>query len=412
MYLKYAIIITLFLSNYCFAQSQTANLIERAKAIHNQVITIDSHLDTPLNLMRSNFDLSVKHEIGRRGGRFDLPRMKEGGLDAAFFAVFTGQGARNPEAHLKVKNKALKILDKIHEVTKENEEQVELAYSSDDIKRLAGENKSAIVIGMENGYPVGHNITLVKTYFDLGIRYITLCHTKNNDICDSSTDESGPEFHGLSPFGDSVVTEMNRLGIMIDVSHVSDETVLDVLKLSKAPIIASHSCVKALRDHPRNLSDSLIQTIAEKGGVVQVCIMSDYLKNIEQNPERKIRRDQLRNEYGSYNEMSPERRKEFFQKLEKLEKEHPQKLATVSDFVDNIDYIVELVGIDYVGIGSDFDGGGRIDGCRDVSEMPNITIELVKRGYSEEQIRKIWGGNFLRVFTEVEKTAERLTSSN
>lgn len=398
------IFITLFI--VILSCSQTEQLKEKALKIHQDVITIDSHMDTPLNLMRGNFDLAQRHEAGRSGGCFDLPRMKEGGLDVAFFAAFIGQGPRTAEGNQKAKDKVLSIINKIHESVNDNTEIVALAYSTLDIIDQAKQKKSTIVIGMENGYPLGQDITLLQKYYDLGVRYITLCHTMNNDICDSSTDEAGPEFNGLSDFGESVVKEMNQLGIMVDISHVSDETVLDVLHTSEAPVIASHSCAKALCDNPRNLNDSLLIKIAEKGGVVQMCLFSGYLKEIEQAPERKIKRDQIREQFGDYAALTPEERKEMFKAIEKLDQEYPQKLATISDLVDHIDHVVEVAGIDYVGIGSDFDGGGRIADCKDVSELPGITIELVKRGYNEEEIRKIWGGNFLRVFSEVENIAK------
>ncbi len=220
---------------------------------------------------------------------------------------------------------------------------------------------------MENGYPVGTDLSLIKTYYDLGARYITLCHWANNDICDAATDPAGPEHNGLSTFGRQVVAEINRLGMMIDISHASDKTVRDVLEESTAPIIASHSSARAVYDHPRNLSDELLRMIGEKGGVVQATI--EYVKA-----------------HASY--------------------DRPE-LPTVAEFVDHIDHIVNIAGIDHVGIGTDFDGGGELSDCYDVSEMGNITRELVKRGYTAKQIQNIWGGNLMRVFKNVQEAAER-----
>jgi membrane dipeptidase len=382
---------------------------KKAAEIHERILTIDSHTDTPMRLLRSDFDISVRHEPGRKGGLVDLPRMKEGGLDAIFFAVFIGQGQRDAESNEKAKNRALEIHHKIHESVEKNANLAGIALTPEDAYRLQSEGKRAIYIGMENGYPVGKDLSLIKEYYDLGTRYITLCHTKNNDICDSSTDDDGPEHGGLSEFGTAVVREMNRLGIMVDISHISDDAVMDVLEISTAPVIASHSCARAVCDNPRNLNDDLLKLIAENNGVVQVCLLSDYVKKIQQDSVREKAVKELRSEYKNYSKMSEEEKEKIWQKWEMLNEKYPKKMATVSDFVDHIDHIVKVAGIDYVGIGSDFDGGGGLADCRDVSQMGNITLELVNRGYSEEEIEKIWAGNFMRVFKEVEKRAQKPT---
>jgi membrane dipeptidase len=252
---------------------------------------------------------------------------------------------------------------------------------------------------------VGHDISLVQKFYNLGVRYITLCHTKNNDICDSSTDPNGPEYQGLSPLGEQVVAEMNRLGMIVDVSHISDEAFYDVLEKSAAPVMASHSCARAFCDNPRNLDDAMLQAIAEKGGVVQMCILSDYVKTPKPNAERDSAFAALRSEFDNYDNASAEQKKIMREQWREIDAKYPKELATVSDVVDHIDHMVQVAGIDHVGIGTDFDGGGGVEGCFDVSEMGNITLELVKRGYTEDQIRKIWGGNFIRVFKAVEAYA-------
>ncbi len=382
---------------------------KKATAIHDRVLTIDSHTDTPMRLLRSDFDIGVRHEKGRKGGRVDLPRMKEGGLDAVFFAVFIGQGPRDEHGNEKAENRALEVHKKIHESVKANSNLCGVALTPDDAYRLQAEGKRAIFIGLENGYPIGKDLSLIKQYYDLGTRYITLCHTKNNDICDSSTDDDGPEHDGLSDFGVQVVREMNRLGIMVDISHISDEAVEDVLKISTAPVIASHSCAKAVCDNPRNLNDQLLKKIAENDGVVQICLLSDYVKKIEQDSVREAAVNKLREQYKNYSKMTDEEKEKLWLDWEQINEKYPRNLATVSDFVDHIDHIVKVIGIDYVGIGSDFDGGGGLEDCQDVSQMDNITLELVKRGYSEEDIERIWAGNFMRVFREVEKRAQKPT---
>jgi membrane dipeptidase len=204
-----------------------------------------------------------------------------------------------------------------------------------------------------------------------------------------------------------VVKKMNRVGMMIDVSHISDSSLCDVLKISKAPIIASHSCSRAMCDNPRNLTDEDLRGIAKNGGVVQMCILTDYVKTPDPNPARDSARVALRLKYNNFQELTPEQEKAGHIEWREIDKKYPQKLASVEDVVDHIDHIVKVVGIDYVGIGTDFDGGGEVSGCYDVSQMKNITLELVKRGYTEEQIRKIWGGNFMRVFKAVLAGAEK-----
>lgn len=369
--------------------------------LHNGLFTIDTHCDTPMRLVKGGFDMGIFHKPGTEGsGQMDFPRMKKGGLDAEFFAVFTGQGPRNPEAHAKIKKYADQIIDSVKAVCERNSSMAQLVYNPDDALEVVKQGKIAIFMGMENGYPVGTDISNVEYFYNRGIRYITLCHTGNNEICDSSTDDE--EWHGLSPFGEKVVREMNRLGVIIDVSHVSDSTFYDVIKLSKAPVIASHSACRALCDHPRDMTDDMIKKLAEKGGVIQICLVSNFIKTPEKNPEREKAIKALKEKYGDYWRLQDNEKKKEYKKLYgEINKKFPVKRATVKDLVDHIDHVVKLVGIDYVGIGSDFDGGGGVEGCSDVTEFPNITKELMHRGYTEQDIAKIWGGNFMRVFREV-----------
>ena len=386
--------------------SKTESVEAKAHRIHEAVLTIDTHTDTPLNLIRDNFNLAERHDPYTSGTKVDLPRMKEGGLDAQFFAVFVGQGPRTEEGHAKAKDLALNILNGIYTSVSASPELAEIARTPDDAYRLEKEGKRAIYIGVENGYPVGHDLMMVDKFYEPGARYITLCHTSNNDICDSSTDKKGAEYNGLSPFGEKVVQEMNHLGMLVDVSHISDSSFYDVLKLSKAPVIASHSCARAMCNNPRNLNDDQLKALAKNGGVIQMCILSAYVKEPEANPARDSAMTVLKAKYNDFQGLSDEQEKLAWKEWRQVSKQYPGKLATVKDAVDHIDHIVKLIGIDYVGIGTDFDGGGDLADCYDVSQMENITLELVKRGYSEDDIRKIWGGNFMRVFREVEKVAK------
>jgi membrane dipeptidase len=400
--------LVLILSLLCLSGIARAKESPAAKAtrIHQSVLTIDTHCDTPLNLTREGFNAGIRNDMAETGTKSDFPRMKEGGLDAQFYAVFVAQGPRTPEGDVNAKNKALDIYAAILKSVNANPGLAAVALTPDDAYRLKKEGKRAIFIGLENGYALANDITMVKKYYDMGVRYITLCHTSNNDICDSSTDKKkGAEHHGLSQFGKEVVAEMNKRGMIIDVSHISDESLMDVLRLSKAPIIASHSCARAICDNPRNLTDDDLKALAKNGGVIQMCFLSDYVKKSDPNPKRDSALAVIRKKYNDFMDLSDEKSKEAWKEYREAGRKYPNKLATVKDMVDHIDHIVKVIGIDYVGIGTDFDGGGDLSGCRDVSQMGNVTLELVKRGYSETDIRKIWGGNFMRVFREVQKSA-------
>jgi membrane dipeptidase len=353
---------------------------------------------------REGFDFSGENPSLR--GKVDLLKMETGGLDAAFFAVFIGQGERNEVKYEEVHSRALNIFESLHQAVERYPNRAEIAINSNDALRIKKDNKRAIYIGVENGYPIGTNLSKLQQYYDLGARYLTLCHTSNNDICDSSTDSEGPEHGGLSEFGEEVIDELNRLGMMIDVSHISDNSFYQAIEFSKVPVIASHSCVRAICDNPRNLNDDMLKKLAQNGGVIQMCLLSNYLKTPEPFPQRDSARNEIRAKYHNFEDLSPEIRKQAIDEWYALDDLFPPKLASVSDLVDHIDHVVNLIGIDYVGIGSDFDGGGAIDGCFDASEMINITVELLRRGYSENDIEKIWGGNFIRVFREVEQFAE------
>lgn len=384
-----------------------ADLVEHTDNLHKEMITIDTHNDTPMRFLRSGFDFSGEKNSAR-GSSVDLNKMKKGGLDAAFFAAFIGQGECTPEKYEKVNAKALEIIEAIHSKAALHKDLAAIATTPDDIYRLKKEDKRAIYIGLENGYPIGTDISLLKKYYDLGTRYVTLCHTSNNQICTSSTDKDTLNKSGVSEFGKDVISEMNRLGMIVDISHISDNSFYDVLQISKVPVIASHSCARAICNNPRNLSDAMLIKLAENGGVVQMCILSDYVKVIERNPKKDSARVALRKKYNNFQNLTPEQDSLATNDWYKLEESFPQKKATVADAVDHIDHMVKVMGIDHVGIGTDFDGGGGIEGCKDASEMKNITIELLRRGYSDSDIKKIWGENFIRVFRKVQEFSTNL----
>lgn len=378
--------------------NEEMRLKRKAGRIHERILTVDSHCDTPMDIEEDNYNLGEKHEEGC----VDFPRMKEGGLDAEFFAVFSQQGPRDDSSYTEVYSKAIKIFEAIKRNVGEYPDIAGLACSPDDAYKLKKAGKIAAFIGVENGYAAGKDLLKVKEFYNLGARYMTLAHTRNNDICDSSTDPNGAESNGLSDFGKQVVKEMNSLGMLIDVSHISDKSFYDVLELTKAPVIASHSSCRALCESPRNLTDDMLQALKRNKGVIQICILSDYIKTPDPNTEMEAQLKELRSKYGDYNSLGDDKKKEMRAEYRKIQRKYV-KLATVKDVVDHIDHVVQVIGIDYVGIGTDFDGGGGVEGCKSVAEMKNITVELLRRGYTTAEIAKIWGGNIMRVLREADK---------
>jgi membrane dipeptidase len=395
------IIIFVCFSNFQTEAQPSARLAAKAARIHNSVFTVDSHTDTPMNFSDPEFNIAKDNSLTIRRSKVDFPRMDKGGLDAIFFAVFIGQGSRTPEGNAKAKNNALTIFDSIYSNIGRNSMTAGIVTTPDDACKMVKTGKRAVFIGVENGYPIGSDLSNVKLLYDRGARYITLCHTRNNDICTSSTDSNNST--GLTEFGKQVVTEMNRLGIMVDISHASDASFYDVLKLSTKPVIASHSCSRALCDNKRNLSDDMLKALARNGGVVQMCILSAYVKTPDLNPARDSAMKAIRIKWHNFQDLSEMQMDSARRDWWHTDDLFPQQLATVQDVCDHIVHMVKVAGIRHVGIGTDFDGGGGVIGCNDVSEMGNITLELVKRGYTKRQLRMIWGGNLMRVMREVEK---------
>ena len=401
----------------CSRQMTEEKILAKANEIHEKIVTLDTHVDIPLNFATEELNPGTRLE--RR--KVDLVKMKEGGLDGVFFAVFVGQGERTPEGYEKAKEQALTKFDAIHRMCEiMNPDIVELATNPADIRRIEKTGKRIALIGIENGYVIGKDISLLEKYYDLGARYITLCHGGHNDICCSSssrgTDE-GAEDTGLTEFGKQVVKEMNRLGIIVDVSHISKKSFYDVIETTKAPIIASHSSCRALCDVSRNLDDDQLLALKRNGGTIQICALGSFLKT--ESPERKEALEMLQKEFNlpqrirgrqeALEKMSEEERSLYEKKLEELDQKYPPVgRANLQDYADHIDHAVRLIGIDHVGIGTDFDGGGGIEGFNDASEALNVTQELLRRGYSEKDIEKIWGGNLLRVWSKVEKVAAQI----
>lgn len=404
---------------------KTETLEEKAQRIHDSVITIDTHDD--INVQ--NFTDSINY-TQRLNTQVNLPKMNEGGLDVAWFIVYTGQDTLTTEGYAKASDNAISKFEAIHRLCEEiAPDQIELALTSDDVRRIVAAGKKVAMIGVENAYPIGEDLSKIEEYQKRGARYISLAHNGHSQFSDSNTGERDSIWmhNGLSELGKQAVAEMNRVGIMIDVSHPSKEAMKQMIELTKAPIIASHSSARALCGHSRNLDDEQLLMMKENGGVVQTVAFGSYL-NTEKNDARsafvseisKKVADSLGIEWyerSQFSTLTPEQRESFFANYRKVQG-MAQDLAAkdpnappavnVSDFVDHIDYMVKLIGIDHVGISSDFDGGGGIEGWSDASETFNVTLELVKRGYTEEEIAKLWGGNLLRVLDEVQAVAKTM----
>jgi membrane dipeptidase len=393
----------------CTGGESEDELVARARAVHESIITIDTHDDIPPDFATPEVDPGVRGER-----QVDLPKMREGGLDVGFFIVYVAQTERTPDNYEQAKASAMMKFDAIHRMTDSlYPEQIELAHSPDDVERIHAEGKLAACIGIENGYAIGQDIGLLETYFDLGGRYITLAHNGHNDISDSSQPQerygdAESEHGGISDFGEEVIAEMNRLGIMVDVSHISKDAMLDAARLSRAPVIASHSSVRALADVPRNMDDEQLLALKENGGVIQITSVPSFVKVASAEKEEAM--SALGQEMGvtswqAYQALSEEEQEEYQRRRREIEQRWP---TTLAEFVDHIDYAVNLIGIDHVGIGSDFDGGGGVQGWADASETFNVTLELTRRGYSDEDIRKLWGVNLLRVWRDVERVAAEM----
>ncbi|MGQ0703463.1 MAG: dipeptidase [Gemmatimonadales bacterium] len=390
-------------------QTDDSARVARARAIHERVLTLDTHVDiNPANCT------AERNYAQRLQTQVNLPKMEEGGLDAVFFIVYVGQRPDfTPEGYARAHGAAIEKFAAIHRLTKEiAPDRIGLATSAAEARRIYASGRKVALIGVENGYPVGTDITNVRKFYDLGARYMSLAHNGHSQLSDSNTGErdGGWEHNGLSSLGRQVIAEMNRLGMMVDISHPSKQSMMQTLELSKAPIIASHSAVRALCDHSRNLDDEQLLGLKKNGGVVQLVAFSGYVKCPPESPERAQAIAALRQEFGlnqvvggGLQSLSEERRAEYQRRMAEINQKHPGPRAMVRDFVDHIDYAVRLIGIDHVGISSDFDGGGGVEGWRDASETFNVTLELVRRGYTEEQIEKLWSGNLLRVMEEVGK---------
>ncbi|MFN4763605.1 dipeptidase [Gillisia sp. Q332] len=429
MQIKVLSLITLLAGNVVFSQTQQdAELLSKAKTIHEKAITIDTHADININNFTDsqNYTMDLDTQV-------NLPKMEAGGLDVAWFIVYTGQDELTPEGYKAAYENAMSKFDAIHKLVNDiAPDKIALATTSDEVRNLVNAGKLVGMIGVENAYPVGEDLSKIEKFYNLGARYMSLSHNGHSQLSDSNTGETDDIWlhNGLSDLGKEAVKEMNRVGMMIDVSHPSKKAIKQMFELSKAPLIASHSSARALCNHSRNLDDELLLLFKEHGGVVQTVAFSAYVHTEKHNAFNDVQRELYKAEGAkmgitvldrdSIRNLNHEERTAYYEDLKKVSLTAEPKLeelkkeispVNVEDFIDHIDYMVELIGIEHVGISSDFDGGGGIEGWNDASETLNVTVELVKRGYSEEDIEKLWGGNLLRVMDEVQAVAKDLQKS-
>ncbi len=393
-----------------YAQSPDASLMARARAIHDRVITLDTHVDIDVRNFTAarNYGQALDSQV-------DLPKMEAGGLDAAFLIVYVGQGPLTQQGYDKAYKEATAKFDAIQRlVTDIAPQRIGLARTAEDVRAIAASGRKVALIGVENAYPIGTDLSRIGEFFERGGRYMSLAHNGHSQFADSNTGErDGWKHGGLSELGRQAIAELNRVGFMIDLSHPSKQANLQAIALSKAPVIASHSSARAVANHSRNLDDEELEAIRKNGGVVQAVAFDGYVKiKPPDSPERAAAVAALRKSLpaGGFAAMTDEQRATFRSGMASVNRRFPQPRATVADFVDHIDYLVKKIGIEHVGISSDFDGGGGVDGWNGAHETFNVTLELVRRGYTEEQIARLWSGNLLRVMDDVARVAAGLQS--
>jgi membrane dipeptidase len=370
-------------------------------------VVLDTHFDTPANLGRPGWSILDRHDTARDGSQVDLPRMIDGGVDGGFFVVFTPQGARGAPGNALARDHALYRVAEIREMVARHSDRFDLALTADDPARILAARKRFVFMSMENGSPVAGDLSLMQAFYRLGVRMIGPVHFRNSDLADSATDT--PEWGGLSPAGRSFVAEANRLGMVIDASHASDAALDQMIALSEAPLILSHSGCKDVFNHPRNVDDARLRALAAKGGVIQINAFSAYMVPTPRIPEREAALKDLANSLGvSGQDMTDAQRKAFIEGRKAIDARWPVPRANIDDFMKHMLHALALVGSDHVGVSGDFDGGGGIDGLNDVSDFPEITRRLLAAGYSAADINKIWGGNALRVLKASEAVRDRL----
>jgi len=386
---------------------QVEGVSAEAMIIHQRLMTLDTHLDTPALLDGPRgYDIMKRHSVDREGTQVDYPRMNEGGLDGGFWAIYMGQGPLTPAAYANIRDTALIRATSIHEMVAANPGSFEIALTADDAERIFKEGKKIVFLSMENSYELGDDITLIDTFYKLGVRLIGPVHNGNNQLADSANMQGQPaKWNGLSPMGKAFVKRANELGMVLDGSHSADTTVGQMIDLSATPLIMSHHGFDGTNDHPRNISDVLAKKLAAKGGVVQMNTL--FLKTLPAAaPERAAKMKEINDKYGDVAKLTEQRYQAYLDETEAVNKQFPAPEADFEDYMRQILYGIKLIGVDHIGLGgADWDGGGGLTGYQDISYMPKVTARLLKEGYSEADLAKMWGGNVLRVVRQAQDYA-------
>ncbi|MEP7209593.1 MAG: dipeptidase [Alphaproteobacteria bacterium] len=375
-------------------------------ATHIKLLTLDTHLDTPAQIDTQGFDMMKRHDVAIDGSEVDVPRMNQGGLDGGFFAIYMGQGPLTPEGYAAIRDTALLRALAIHKMIAANPATFELALTPADARRINAAGKKFVFVSMENSWELGEDLTLLDTFYKLGVRLAGPVHNGNNQLADSNSDAKGPRWNGLSPMGRAWVKRCNELGIIIDGSHSSNQVIDQMIDLSATPIILSHHGPSALDAYPRNSPDDLLKKLAAKGGVIQMNTM--FLKASTSSPERNAAQAALMKKFGDPEALNAEKAAAFRTEMRALNKTYPQSRADFEDYMKAILYTVKLIGPEHVGFGADWDGGGGLTGYEDVSYMPKVTERLLAAGYTEADLANMWGGNVLRVMQQAQDYAAGL----
>lgn len=401
-----ALIVSLF-ALVAAGAAQAQGVAPSPAQMHEQAIVLDTHFDTPANFSAPGWSIMDRHDFAVDGTQVDYPRMVEGGVDGGVFVVFTPHRGRGAVADMWSRDHALLRATEILQMTARHHEHFTLVTTPAQARAAVAEGKKFVFISLENGAPLAGDLSLMETFYKMGVRMMGPVHVSNNDLSDSSTDPSGPEWNGLSDKGRAFVRHANDLGIVIDPSHASDTAFDQMLELSRAPLILSHSGVKAVHDHPRNIPDDLLRKLAAKGGVVQINAFSGYMVETPRIPERIAALAALTAKYGPQRDVSPDQREAYLAERAAIEAQYPVPRADLDDLMAHILHVVKLVGIDHVGLSGDFDGGGGVEGLEDVTDFPKLTRRLVAAGFTQSDLDKFWGGNVLRVMEQVQAAATR-----
>lgn len=367
-------------------------------AVHEALLTLDSHLDTPALLVEPRFDILARNQPPE--SQVDLPRMLEGGLDGGFWVIYSQQGELTQNAYQRSRDTALLRALAIHQMVAANPQQFALATEPHEARRIADAGQRVVYMSIENSYPLGEDLSLLETFYKLGVRMVGPVHFANNQFADSSTDPNGQMWNGLSPLGRELVAEANRLGMILDGSHAHDDVVRQLIELSATPIILSHSGAAAVFEHPRNVGDDLLKAVADSGGVIHINSYGGYLEALPENPQREAALAELFEEYQALTTDDEAARLALAQRRREINEQYPPAMSDFDAFMRHFLHVLELVGPDHVGVGADWDGGGGVRGMEDVTGLPRITERLLEAGYTEEDLRKIWGGNLLRLLEQ------------